>query len=266
MLRSKQRCKDFSIGDEKLENDDEGIEKLFFELASESRLSILRELQKENLKMQEIARRLDVTATEAFRQLQRLSEALLVQKQPEGTFTITEYGKLVLQLSSSLEFVFIHKEYFSTHDVWRLPYQFVNRIGELSQTNLIMDTMESINEGERMFIEAEQYAWGLAEGRVPELMGPIMNEQIRKGVKVRMLFLESFLPPNAIPPAKLPNLENRTLSDIPAIIALTEKEAATCFRLVGGRMNYAVFYGKDPIFLNWVKDLFLYYWDKGKRA
>ena len=70
MLRSKQRCEGFSIGDKKLEND-EGVEKLFFELASESRLSILRELQIENLKMQEIARRLDVTATEAFRQLQQ---------------------------------------------------------------------------------------------------------------------------------------------------------------------------------------------------
>jgi predicted transcriptional regulator len=81
-----------------------------------------------------------------------------------------------------------------------------------------------------------------------------------------MLFLESFLPTNAIPPAKLPNLENRTLFEIPAIIALTEKEAAICFHLVGGRTDYAGFFGSDSIFLNWVKDLFLYYWDKGKRT
>ena len=109
-----------------MEND-EGVEKLFFELASESRLSILRELRKENLKMQEIARRLDVTATEAFRQLERLSVALLVQRQPDGTFAISQYGKLVLQLASSLEFISKHKEYFSTHDVMRLPSQFVSR-------------------------------------------------------------------------------------------------------------------------------------------
>jgi len=265
MLRSKHRCEDFSSGDKKMEND-EGVEKLFFELASESRLSILRELQTKSLKMQEIARRLDVTATEAFRQLQRLSEALLVQKQPEGTFAITQYGKLVLQLSSSLDFVFKHKNYFSTHDVWRLPCQFVNRMGELSQTNLIMDTMESINKSTQMFTKAEQYAWGLVEhGRGPELMSPIMNERIRKGVKVKLLIPESFLPA-AIPPAKTPNYEVRGLSDIPAIMALTEEEATMGFRLVNGRMDYAGFYGKDPRFLNWVKDLFLYYWEKGKRT
>jgi len=248
-----------------LEND-EGIEKLFFELASESRLSILRELQKENLKMHEIARRLDVTATEAFRQLQRLSEALLVQKQPEGTFAITQYGKLVLQLSSSIDFVFKYKNYFSTHDVWRLPHQFVNRLGELSQTSLIMDTIEGLNKGERLFMDAEHYAWAVVEGRIPELMGPLMDEKVRKGLEVRMLFLERFRPPTTIPPVKLLNLESKTLSDIPAIIALTEKGAAICFHLVGGRADYAGFFGSDPLFLNWVKDLFLYYWDKGKRA
>ncbi|MDH5690733.1 MAG: hypothetical protein OEY81_04835 [Candidatus Bathyarchaeota archaeon] len=248
-----------------MEND-EGLAKLFFELASESRLSILRELQRENLKMQEIARRLDVTATEAFRQLQRLSEALLVKKQPDSTFAIAEYGKLMLQLSSSLEFVSKHKDYFSTHDVMRLPNQFVNRIGELSQTTLVMDTVESLNKGEHAFMEAEQYGWGIAEGTIPEHMGPIMDERIRKGVKLKFLIPENRLPADVSPPAIAKNVEMRGLSDLPALVVLTEKEAAILFRLVGGRMDYAGFYGEDPVFLNWVKDLFLYYWDKGKPA
>ncbi len=99
--------------------EESGLAKLFFELASESRLCILRELQKENLKMQEIARRLDVTPTEAFRQLERLSAGSLVQRQPDGTFALAEYGKLVLQISTSLDFISKHKEYFSTHDLMR---------------------------------------------------------------------------------------------------------------------------------------------------
>ena len=43
----------------------EGLDVLFFELASESRLNILHELCNFNLKMQDIARKLDLTATEA---------------------------------------------------------------------------------------------------------------------------------------------------------------------------------------------------------
>ncbi len=243
----------------------EGIEKLFFELASESRLNILRELQKKNLKMQEIARRLDVTPTEAFRQLERLSSAMLVHRQPDGTFTLAEYGKLVLQLSSSLEFVSKYRDYFSTHDIMRLPLQFVNRLGELSQANLVVDTVEILNKTEHAFIEAEEYGWGIAEGTIPERMGPIMDERVRKGLKLRFLLPENRLPTSANPLPPVKNLEMKGLSDLPAIVVVTEKEGAICFRQVGGRMDYAGFFGKHPTFLNWLKDLFQYYWDIGKR-
>jgi predicted transcriptional regulator len=265
MLRSKHWCEEFSVGDTRLKND-AGVEKLFFELASESRLSILCELQSENLKMQEIARRLDVTATEAFRQLERLSGALLVQRQPDGTFALAEYGKLVLQLSSSLKFVSKHRDYFSTHDVTRLPLQFVDRLSELSKADLVMNTIEVLNKGERALMEAEQYGWGIAEGTVPEHMGPIMNERIQKGLKLRFLILENSLPTNESPSAMVRNLEVRCLSTLPVLVVLTEKEGSVCFRRVEGRIDYAGFYGNDSTFLNWVKDLFLYYWDKGKRA
>ncbi len=265
MLRIKQCCEDVSVGDKKL-GKYEGVEKLFFELASESRLSIMRELQTTNLKMNEIARRLDVTATEAFRQLQRLSEAMLVQKQPDGTFTTTGYGKLVLHLSSSFGFVSKYREYFLTHDVWQIPRQFVNRIGELSQTTLVMDAMENISRGEKMFIEAEQYAWGLAEGHVPVLMDPIMSEKIGEGLKLKMLIPVSHLQAAKTQPVPPQNVELRCLPSIPAIIGITEKEATVCFRFIGGRTDYAGFSGNDPTFLNWTKDLFLYYWEKGKQA
>jgi predicted transcriptional regulator len=82
-------------------------------------------------------------------------------------------------------------------------------------------------------------------------------KQIPKGLEYRILSPQQ--------PVRLPNLENRTLSDSPVILAFTEKEAALCFRFLDGRVDYAGFIGSEPTFLNWVKDLFLYYWEKGKR-
>ncbi|HLN90034.1 MAG TPA: hypothetical protein VK253_08210, partial [Candidatus Binatia bacterium] len=132
-----------------MENE-ERIEKLYFELASESRLSILRELSKKEGKMREIARKLDLTTTEAFRQLQRLNNALLVQKTSEGTYCISEFGLLVLQFSAFFEFIDKHREYFATHNVRRLPYQFLNRISELSQADFKTNMMENINTADRV--------------------------------------------------------------------------------------------------------------------
>jgi predicted transcriptional regulator len=242
----------------------EGIERLYFELASESRLSILREINTKDGKMREIARKLDLTTTETFRQLQRLNEALLVQKQPEGTYVITEYGRFVLQLSSSFEFIFKHKQYFSTHDFRRLPYQFLNRIGELSQATLKTDTMENINTTERI-TKAEHYMWG-GGAEQPLNIGPILQESIPKGVKYKFLFPKRFIPTQPLPPEMARAIEWRSIEDISVNFVMTEKEAGISFCLIGGRADYVGFVGKDPVFLNWVKDLFLHYWDKGKRA
>ena len=93
-----------------------------------------------------------------------------------------------------------------------------------------------------------------------------MDERIRKGARLRFLLPETLLPTNANPIPPVKKLEMKGLSDLPAIVVLTEKEGAIYFRQVGGRVDYAGFYGKHPTFLNWVKDLFQYYWDRGKRV
>jgi predicted transcriptional regulator len=243
-----------------------GLEKLFFELASESRLGILRELRKENLKMQEIARRLDVTPTEAFRQLERLSTAKLVQRQPDSSFALAEFGKLVLQISTSLEFISKYRDYFSTHDLMRLPSQFVDRLGELSGAKLGMDTIESLNLGAQAFTEATQYAWGIGEGTIPGQMTSVMDKRVQEGVQIKMLVAQQRTPAGSNLPPMQKNVELRGLSELPAIVVLTEKAAGICFYQTGGKLDYAGFFGSDAVFHDWVRDLFLYYWGKGERA
>jgi predicted transcriptional regulator len=241
--------------------EESGLEKLFFELASESRLSILRELQKNSLKMQQIARRLDVTPTEAFRQLERLRAGSLVMRQPDGAFALSEFGKIVLQISTSLDFVSKYKEYFSNHDAMILPGELVNRFGELSKAKLEIDTVASLNKGAKWFTEAKEYAWGMGEGTIPEHMIPVMSKQVQQGIQIKMIVPTEILSA-ANPPGTPKNVEIRGLADLPAIIALTEKMGGVCFRQIGGRMDYAGFFGDDPVFHKWVKDLFLYYWEK----
>ena len=240
-----------------------GIEKLFYDLASESRLAIIRELKEENLKNNELGGKLELTATEAFRQLQHLTETRLVHRLPDGAYAITNYGKLTLQLLQSLEFTFEYKEYFVNHDVWRLPYQFVNRIGELSRSTLCMDTIENMNRACHLFSEAEKYAWAMGE-KLLESLGPAMTDPISKGVKFRFMGCESRLPNFNHVPGETPHTEIRTLTDVPITIVCTEKEAIICLPSTEGRMDYAAFYGKDQTFVNWARELFLYYWDKGK--
>ncbi len=244
----------------------ENVEKLFLELSSESRFDILRELETKELRMGELARRLHLTATEATRQLKRMTDALLIRRLPEGAYTATPYGRLVLQLSPSLEFVSRHKEYFATRNLSQLPFPFVDRIGELSQGTLNMDTMENVRKGEQLMGQAKEFFWALVPGPGNELMTPIVHDQSRRGVSFRFVVPKSRLPPDAAPAGASEEFETRTLPDLPAIVALTEKEAFVSLRPIGGRWDYAGFLGRDPRFLAWARDVFLFCWDQTTRV
>lgn len=131
------------------------------------------------------------------------------------------------------------------------------RIDELSQSDLIMGMIESTTKISQMIGEAQQYMWGISPEPLLQSFDAISKE-VPKDAEYRILSPQ--------PPMKLPNLENRTLCDTPLIMALTEKKAAVSFRLIGGKVDYTSFFGKDQAVHTWAKDLFLYYWDKGKHT
>jgi predicted transcriptional regulator len=240
------------------------IERLYFELASESRLSILKEISKQKGKMKEIAKQLDLTTTETFRQLQRLNDSLLIQKNPEGSYSITEYGLLILQFSASFEFIHSRRQYFSAHNVRRLPYQFVNRIGELSRTEFSPNIMDNINAAERITREAEKYMWG-GGLEAPLNINATIQQGAAKGLKYRFLFPKRFIPKESTIPGLAKAAEIRSIEDLPFNVVMSEKEAGISFQYADGRVDYVSFLGKDPIFLGWVKEVFMYFWEKGSR-
>jgi len=245
-------------------DDQEGLDKLFFELASESRLGILFELQTKNLKMQEVAQKLSLTHTEVFRQLQRLSEALLIQKKPEGTYAITQNGKLLLELSRSFEFVLRFRRSLLSRDFERIPYQFINRLGELSQAKLSMDTNEMINDAEQLILGAEKYLWVIGQRPLSSL-NQKADEVSQKGVQVKLLFDENSRKFYDNIPEKR-NFEKRVVPTIPAIMLINEKLAGINILSTDKRGDSMVLYGSDPKLLKWADDLFLYFWEQGKRC
>jgi len=106
-----------------------------------------------------------------------------------------------------------------------------------------------------MIGEAKQYMWGISPEPLMQSFDAIAKA-VPKDAEYKILSPQS--------PSKLANIENRTLFDVPLIMAVTEKQAAVCFRLIGGKVDYASFFGEAPSFHDWAKDLFAYYWEKGK--
>jgi len=237
------------------------LDKLFFEFASESRLSILYELQAGSLRMQEIARRLKITDTETSRQLLRLSEASLIQKQPDGTYSVTQYGKLSLQFSRSFEFALKFKQSLLTRDIWRLPLPFIDRLGELSQTNSTIGTVEVLNCMESLISEAEEFLLCIVDRPIHAINAKAI-EKFEKGVTMKAIFEERNLHYYQKIPEVKGRLEKKMINQIPAVLLISEKSATIDLISIDAKEDIA-FYGSDLEFTGWARDLFDYYWVRG---
>ena len=234
---------------------------LLFEFSNEERLKILLELEKDPKNLTSIAKDLDFTSQGTSRNIVRLVETSLIRKNPEGKYELTQYGSVSLKLLSSYEFLSRNRQHFLSHDVSVLPYQFINRLGELSSSSFQGDFITNyVLEGE-MAKQAEKYVYSMGD-QINAHSPPIIAEKLKNGVQFRSIFPEAMVPPPGFRPAA--GVERRLLPKVQVGIMMTEKKAMFGLPTLEGKMDGEHFVSVDPKFHRWCLDLFNYYWDRGK--
>ncbi len=234
----------------------ENLWNLLFELSSEERTGILLAVRAERMKLTGLAERMSFTATEASRQVQRLSEAKLIQKDPEGLYTITRYGELCITLLESLNFTSSSREYFLNHDASVLPRQFIGRLGDLGGCVYQGDVITNLAYDEEMMKSADKYVWAMAD-QFHYSARSIVVEKKKSGVELRTILPETVVPPPGFVPAE--GVARRLLPRVDLHLIVTDKEANFGLAYADGRMDYGMFVGKDERFRGWCHDLFQYF-------
>jgi predicted transcriptional regulator len=244
--------------------EDAEISKVLFELASNRRSSILFELGKKDLKTQQIAKFLDMTLTEAFRHLQRLDEADLVEKKPNGAYRITSIGSLATRFLSGFNFILKNRKYFLEHDLSRLPYELADRIGELSSGEFCGGVLDSFNRVRQMVFEAEKFILVMAD-QVDSSHIQVTNEKVSKGLKFRFIMQQEYAREVRIFPEVEHLKERRYMERIDVATMINEKGAFFALRGINGVIDYSGFFSTDEKFRKWCTDLFNYYWERAER-
>jgi predicted transcriptional regulator len=248
----------------KTEASEDRLSDIHFLLTSADRRRIIDELLTTSLKLNDVAKKLDMTATEAFRQLQRLTDAGLLEKTSEGKYRSTSYAKLILESSAAMDFLSRHREYFLDHDVSLIPPQFRARFGELSKAVLHTEAVPNINTGTDVLKSAEVRIDVIGEHRL-EQHTQIAKQRSQGGVKVRTLLQE-----NNIESMKeeltlaIPSLERRFIPRVCAVMIMTEKIVGFTLPRLDGKIDYQVFAANDPESMRWAGDLFEDQWNKGR--
>jgi predicted transcriptional regulator len=245
-------------------------EKTFFELASEQRLAIIFRLNAKKAKISQLAKDLDITMQEAHRNVNRLQQAGLIEKNPEGVFSLTTFGNTIIKQIPTFNYLSKHKEYFSEHILGELPIKFIMRLGALDRCEFVKGVVAILERWKDIYREADQYIYEIVPQVPIDLIEPAVN-RVKQGIKYSYV-----LPRNVIIPkgrkellkklghSELLNkgsIERRMVDSVQVAVILNEKQAAVLFPTQKGETDMnMIFFSTDTVFHEWCIDYFRYRW------
>ena len=243
----------------------EYLQELLFELSSSERINLMNMLRNESLKLSTLSKKLRLTNPETLRQLRRLSDVGLVLKEPSGLYMVSPYGVLVLKLLEGVMFLAKNQEFFSSYDTSFIPPEYINRFGELLSSSIGYEPFKVLEKTQQVLKQAEEYAWIISNQNFT-LYLPTMKEKLETGLDFRLILPEGSYPSEtqALIPSNTPGMHKRTLPEIHIRLVVTDKYAGFGLPDRENMIDYRAIIGDDPLFYNWCKELFLFYWEKSR--
>lgn len=245
-------------------------EKTFFELASEQRLAIIFRLNEKSAKISQLAKDLDITMQEAHRNVSRLQDAGLIEKDPEGIFSLTTFGNTITKQIPTFNYLSKHKEYFSEHILGELPIKFIMRLGALDKCEFVKGIVAILERWKDIYREAEEYVYEIVPQVPIDLIEPAVS-RVKQGVKYSYVLPKDVIIPKGrkdllkkLGHNELLNkgaIERRMVESVKVAVILNEKQAAVLFPTQKGETDMnMIFYSIDRVFHEWCLDYFRYRW------
>jgi predicted transcriptional regulator len=243
------------------------------ELASETRCEILLMLKEKPTRTNKLAEKLNLTVQETHRNTSRLTETGIISKDSEGLFSLTEYGKLIVEQIRYYQFLHKHKKFFEDHKC-DLPSKFKQRLGALQDCELVTKVTNVQEKIKKMESDAENNI-KLIVSQAWEGEGKILLDRAKKGVKITTIFGFDSVMPDEIAEniqKKLTIfiqkgvLEQKIVDgNVKVSLYIADGRAAVMFPNKKGEVDMnTLFIGEGAEFYEWCNDYFEYLWNFAK--
>ncbi len=254
------------------EEQDNSLSEVFMELAGESRYAILQMLEEQKRKSAQLAKELNLTIQETHRNTVRLSDAGLIKKDSDGFFSLTPYGRIMVSQLGSFGFLNKYKEYFGEHFPSDLPSKFLQRIGNLSNCELIHGNFAIIDKWLSLAEDAKEHL-RIMTTQIPPQFFKLWVSKAKKGLQIFLIHGENTIAPKGFK-KELDSPGLRTLisegiykrkmvKKIQTMMVMNEKRGILFFPDSKGESDmYYAFISDDPDFHEWCVDYFDYIWNK----
>ena len=136
-------------------------EEIFSSLANAQRLAILYIISENKKTLSSIAKELKITTQETHRNVNKLMNSNIIEKDFKGYFSLTVFGELIIKNISAINFLSKHKKFFSEHKFHNIPIKFIQRIGALENSDFLSGFVAVIEYIKRMYQNCEKYIYSI---------------------------------------------------------------------------------------------------------
>jgi len=255
----------------------ESVDKLaeeFLHIASHLRLAILLDLHKTKTNLSTLSKKLDTTSSEIHRNLTRLTDANLIQRDSTGNYSLTTYGNMVCANIQSWEFFLLNSKYFSKHTFGNLENNFIQSIGSLHDSKHVQGFINTQDIWKKIYKNSKQYIYNiLFEVSYDSETIEIIKSQIKKGIIINSVFSKKAIISEKRKTAvddldiktaiKNQQLSRKISDDVQVLVVLNENEGCVMFPKSDGDVDVSeAFYGTTKSFHDWCLAYFQSCWTK----
>jgi predicted transcriptional regulator len=256
--------------------------KTFFELGSAQRIAILYKIAEASCNLARLSKDLDCTMPEIRRNVIRLTNSGMIDRESNGTFTLTTFGKTILEQIPTLDFLSRNKDYFSDHTFSPLPLKFIRRIGSLNNSKLVSGLVTIEEKLNDIYNRSQEYVYAM----IPEVPIDLIVSIVARLKKIegKNFSFSYILPTHATVPKRRKNMldelgfdkllkkgtvDRKMVNSIPIGVVLNDVQACVMFpraqrnSKIDLDMN-SMFYGEDPDFHEWCLDYYRYIWHNAR--
>jgi predicted transcriptional regulator len=260
----------------------ENTARTFFELGSAQRIAILFKIAEVRCNLAKLSKDLGCTMPEVRRNIIRLTNSGFIERESDGTFLLTTFGKTILEQISTLDFLSRNKDYFSDHAFSPLPLKFIKRVGSLSNSKLISGLVSIDESLKDIYNRSQEYVYAM----IPEVPIDLIESIVARLKKVenKGFRFSYILPTHATVPKRRKELlealgfdellkkgtvERKMVNSLLIGVVLNDKQACVMFPRIQRNdkieidMN-SMFYGEDPDFHEWCLDYYRYIWHNAR--
>ncbi|MFW9827805.1 MAG: transcriptional regulator FilR1 domain-containing protein [Candidatus Thorarchaeota archaeon] len=236
---------------------------------------MLKVLYNEAKKHSELQKQFNLPGSEISRHLKRLKQKSLVFKNIQNKYQITNVGKIFVKILDIFDVSLHYKEFFNNHEITSIPFHLIFKLGSLKDIEFGNKTMENMEIFESLVKNSEKFLYAITDQYQKSLLKEAENKMRDHSTVIRALVDKNLLKSYNIPEGwsklfKDPKtffkemLENiRILEEINISLIVSDK-GAILFLGKDGEIDYSqCLIDNHDSFIDWAKDLFEWYWNKG---